>query len=243
VRIHLQSDIPVGCGMGSSAATILCISHALACYLGMDVSREFFLRLGIEAENLQHGYSSGLDLRICQEGGCLLAENGQFMLRPIPTLFPLYLVNTGAPITTTGECVAAVRHHFATPHLVDAFAAVTYAIDKTFNGNPADKNAFSELRRAVRKNHILLDHIGVVPEKVRAFIAAIEQLGGAAKICGSGAVSGQSAGVLLLILETTDQLADLCKQYGYYYLPVKGDQRGIHTLCPQRLQKPGSRNT
>jgi mevalonate kinase len=93
IKIHVRSDIPMGCGMGSSAATILSVVHAIANHMEIDLPTERFLRLAHEAENMQHGYSSGLDLRVSMQGGCLYFKDNQSYSRSIPTI-PLYLINT-----------------------------------------------------------------------------------------------------------------------------------------------------
>ncbi|MDX1901273.1 MAG: mevalonate kinase [Gammaproteobacteria bacterium] len=224
VKIHLQSDIPVGCGMGSSAATILGVTHAVAHFLKKEFSSDYFYRLALEAENMQHGHSSGLDLKVCLQGGALFAEQGQFEERPIPTL-SFYLVHTGIPQTTTGECVAHVAHHFAERALIDAFSDVTRALDEALK-----LNHFENVAHAIRQNHALLSRIGVVPENIQHFIRDVELLGHAAKICGAGAVSGQNAGIILVAARDIETLSELCARYRYAVMPVSGEARGVHVI-------------
>lgn len=223
VRIHLQSDIPVGCGMGSSAATILGVSHALAHFLQMDVQPDFFLQLGLEAENMQHGRSSGLDLQVCLRGGCVLADEGGLQERTLPAM-PFFLVNTGAPLSTTGECVASVASHFRDKGLVAAFAAVTRRMDAALlSGN------LSAVSACIAENHTLLVRIGVVPSKVQQFIHETERFG-SAKICGAGAVSGECGGMVLVATEQVDRLQALAAHYQYPIQPVSGEMRGVHVF-------------
>jgi len=224
VRIHLQSDIPVGCGMGSSAATILGVSHALAHFLQMEASPEFFLQMGLEAENMQHGHSSGLDLRICLQGGCVLARQGVLQARDISTL-PFYLVNTGLPLTTTGECVSQVAPLFRDAGLIAEFAAVTERFDAAFS-----RHDFSAVRDCISENAVLLMRIGVVPKRVQQFIRDIENFQGGAKICGAGAVMGDRAGMVLVATDQPDALMDLSARYQYSVQPVTGEARGVHVV-------------
>ncbi len=224
IKIKIQSDIPIGCGMGSSAATVLSIVHAIAHHLGLDLSSDIFYRLGLEAENMQHGFSSGIDLRISLQGGCILVDNDKVSTRTIPTL-PMYLINTGTPSTSSGECVVTAAKHFKTNQLGDQFAAVTYAMDDALQ-----KNNFSSVAHAVRENHALLTQIGVVPQMVQQFVRAIELQGGAAKICGAGAVAGDRAGVVLVMAETLEAIMDLCATYHYSLLPITGESRGVHVV-------------
>lgn len=224
VKIKLQSDIPMGCGMGSSAAIILAVIHAVAHHLELSLPPELFFRLGLETENLQHGRSSGLDLRISQQGGCFLMKDNQMMTRAIPA-FPFYLVNTGAPLSSTGECVSMAAPFFNRDDLRDAFVAVTEMMDQALSAN--DQQLFQDM---IRRNHQLLADIGVVPEKVQGFIAALEKRGAAAKICGAGAVTGDSAGVVLVLTEEAPALIELCAHYRYTLLPVMPETRGVHVI-------------
>ncbi|MDR3491632.1 MAG: mevalonate kinase [Gammaproteobacteria bacterium] len=224
INIHMESTIPVGCGMGSSAATVLSIAHAIANYLEVDLSSEMFLRLGLEAENLQHGYSSGLDLRVSLHGGCIYLNDNQVSLRPAPT-FPMYLINTGLPETTTGVCIEAAAPYFKTSHIADDFAAVTNAMDAALlNGS------LQNIKLAIHENHNLLTQIKVVPTVVNQFITEVENYGGAAKICGAGAVAGNNAGVVLVITDDEHSLAELCARYQYSLLPIQCEARGVHVV-------------
>jgi len=224
IKIRVQSDIPIGCGMGSSAATVLSIVHAIAHHLQVELSAEIFFRLGLEAENMQHGYSSGLDLQVSLHGGCVLVKNGQIHQRPLPNL-PMYLVNTGVPKTTTGECVTHATPYFKESTIGDDFAAVTEAMDKGLQA----KN-FEEIKQTLQANHELLVKIDVVPQTVQRFIRDVEKNKGAAKICGAGAVAGEKAGIVLVMTENVEVLAELCTQYHYPILPITGEARGVHVV-------------
>lgn len=224
IRIRVQSDIPMGCGMGSSAATVLSIVHAIAHHLQLDLSPDIFFRLALEAENMQHGYSSGLDLQVSLNGGCVLVKNGETHQRAVPDL-PIYLVNTGVPVTTTGECVVHAARYFKESDIGHDFAAVTEAMDAALQ-----KNHVADIKRTVDANHELLIQIGVVPVTVQHFINEIKKTESAAKICGAGAVSGEKAGVVLVITENVEALAALCARYHYPLLPVTGESRGVHIV-------------
>jgi len=224
IKIRVQSTIPIGCGMGSSAATVLSVVHAIANHLKMDLSPEMFLRLGLEAENMQHGYSSGLDLRVSLYGGCLYMKGSHTSQRPLP-IIPMYLVNTGLPETSTGECVEAAATHFKTSQIGDEFAVVTDAMDAAFQSGQVQ-----DAMQAIRENHQLLVRIGVVPQVVQQFISEVQQLGGAAKICGAGAVLGDKAGMVLIVTDDESALAALCASYDYSLLPIAGESRGVHIV-------------
>lgn len=222
IQIHVSSEIPMGCGMGSSAATILSVVHAVAHHLESPLPSDLLFRLGLEAENMQHGYSSGLDLQVSLQGGCLYLKDGQVHSRAIPQAH-FYLVNTGTPLSTTGECVAEVAAQFRGSAIWEEFASVTEAMDVALQ-----QNQHSQIKQAISQNHQLLTTIGVVPRPVVAFIDEIEQSGGAAKICGAGASSGDQAGVILVVAEDELYLKKMCQHYGYTILPIAGEMRGVH---------------
>ncbi len=224
VKIKVQSDIPMGCGMGSSAAIILSVIHALAQHLNLTLSPEVFFRMALEVENLQHGYSSGLDLQVSQRGGCLFMQEGEVLARPLPRL-PFYLVNTGTPESSTGECVSQAGPFFRGGSLGEDFAAVTAAMDQALQAE--DSAAF---HAAVRGNHQLLNKIGVVPERVNQFIREVEALQGAAKICGAGSVRGGRAGIVMGVVEDLSAFTELCGRYRYALIPALAEERGVHVV-------------
>jgi mevalonate kinase len=222
IKIRIESTIPIGCGMGSSAATVLSIVHAIANHLNVDIPPEVFLRLGREAENMQHGYSSGLDLQVSLNGGCVYMNDGRIAQRSLPSL-PMYLVNTGLPETSTGECVESAANYFRHSSIGQDFADVTRAMDVAFSANH-----LAEAIEAILYNHDLLVKINVVPESVQQFISEVKEMGGGAKICGAGATSGNKAGVVLVVTENEPELSALCSRHHYSLLPIAGESRGVH---------------
>ena len=222
ITVKTHSTIPIGCGMGSSAATIVSTNFAIAHFYGNPLESKKHFELSLAAENLQHGKSSGVDLHIATHGGCLRFENGHTVARTAPA-FPLYLINTGTPEATTGECVSAVAVHFDNGTLVEQFTTVTNAMDTAIANND-----FTVFKQAVRDNHRLLCQIGVVPEKVQHLIKAIESAGGAAKICGGGSVRGDHAGIVLVACE--QELKAIIAPLGYALERLECDPQGVRLI-------------
>lgn len=218
IEIFTNSNIPVGCGMGSSAASVVSLIHALTNFLEINLNLEDYLKLGIESESLQHGYSSGLDIHTVYHGGCLRYEKGQFEKRPIPN-FPMQLVQTGQPQSSTGECISQVSSFFKKSLLGNDFSAVTNELDQALQNHN-----FNNVKKCIQQNHRLLKTIGVVPDKIDHFIVDVEKLGGAAKICGAGSVQGDNGGVILIISD--NPINKLVKQYGYSIIPIQTDNQG-----------------
>jgi mevalonate kinase len=222
VTIQTSSNIPIGCGMGSSAATILSALRAAGHYFRVEFRPDWYLKYSLEAEKLQHGFPSGVDSYISLHGGCAIFENGQARSVPLPRL-SVYLVNTGTPSSTTGECVVEVRRQFQKSGIWDEFEAVTREMEKAVGGNRA--GAFRDL---VQQNHRLLCRIGVVPRRVQDFIADVEKAGGVAKVCGAGSVAGDQGGIVMVAAPKPP--ADLCARYGYTLMTVRGDPLGTRIV-------------
>ena len=184
---------------------------------------EWYGRYSLEVENMQHGKASGLDTYVSMHGGCVRFQNGEAQELPLPRV-PLYIVNTGAPASTTGEAVAAVARRIGANHPIwDHFEGVANHMQKALERD--DLKAF---QKTLRENHRLLAEIGVVPGRVADFVAEVEAAGAAAKICGAGAVAGEAGGMVLVAAKETP--AELCAKYGYELMTVRPDPLGVRVV-------------
>ncbi len=220
--MKLRSSIPVGCGMGSSAATVLSEIRALGHYLRVDFKPEWYYEYSLEAEKLQHGKPSGVDSYISLHGGCARFQNGAASSISLPRM-NMYMVQTGIPESTTGECVMEVERKFRNSAIWNEFEDVTNAFEEAIRANDGRK-----IQWLVRENNRLLAAIGVVPETVQRFIAEIEQVGASAKVCGAGSVVGEKGGIVLVFADR--QPTALCAKYGYTVSTVRGDPLGTRIV-------------
>jgi mevalonate kinase len=131
----------------------------------------------------------------------------------------MWIINTGRPESTTGECVSAVREKWEKSSIWDEFAAATTAISQSIMSNDHDS-----LRSGIKNNHSLLEQIGVVPKKVSSFITALTKQSGAAKISGAGSIRGDTAGIILAM--TQEAPFALCDTYGFSCFPLRGEALG-----------------
>ncbi len=222
LNIQLQSNIPIGCGLGSSAATVLSTLRVAGHYFRVDFRPDWYMEYSLEAEKLQHGYPSGVDSHISLHGGCARFQRGQAQSVPLPPT-PIHLVHTGAPSCTTGECVAAVKADHEDDAIWDDFEAVTLGMEDALI-----RESLEDMQICIRENHRLLSAIGVVPNKVRSFVKRVEDTGGAAKTCGAGAVEGENGGMVMVASERAP--LELCREYGYSMISVRGDPLGSRVL-------------
>jgi len=219
LQIDIRLGIPLGSGMGSSAAVILATLKSAAACMGKKISNDELYRLACRTENLQHGRSSGVDPYACLHGGLIRfeAEKQEKLHASLPEF---YLVNTGKPQSSTGECVSHVRQEFEDSAIWAQFEAATDYIQQAILHQDT-----SNIKVGLAKNQSLLSAIGVVPAKVDHFISSIMNLGGAAKICGAGSLTGDEGGMVLVLSSAPP--TELCDRFGYSFSELEIDGRGL----------------
>ena len=134
--------------------------------------------------------------------------------------WPLYIVNTGSPESSTGECVMHTKPLLENGNLAAEMGSVTRAFKDAIQ-----QQQFQELQVAIRANHQLLIALGVVPQSIQMFIRYLETQGAAAKICGAGSIRGNKAGIVLIVSERDPTL--WCHHFGYQAEKVSGDRHGL----------------
>lgn len=225
LNIKIDSTIPIGCGMGSSAAVALSIIGALAEYYEIKLTEDEYFDLAQMSEKIQHGRPSGVDAYTCLHGGSVYFQKGKIKPCQINSKLPMFIVNTGKPSVSTGECVAEVGRKFSDSKIWYEFAEVTNALV-----NILATDDVSELKKIIRANHRLLIEIGVVPHKIQEFIAAIEQTNAAAKICGAGSIVGDNAGVVLIVSDEMAVIKNICAHYNFDLVPIQIETRGLRVV-------------
>lgn len=225
VEIQTGSELAIGCGMGSSAASIVSTNYALSQFFDQqDVGADKYFEWSMDAENIQHGKSSGIDVQMAIYGGAAYFKNGNRESIETPTHLPLLMINTGKSESTTGECVVHTQAVFnSQPELLKHFEAVTEKVKQALISSDQ-----ALLKEAIKQNHRLLVEIGVVPEKVAELITQIESIGGAAKISGAGSIKGNQAGVVLITGVSKAELQALSLPYSAQRIAIA--TQGVH-LC------------
>ncbi len=101
--IRIESDIPVGAGMGSSAAVAVVFSACYALLGGVKPSVELVLRAAYEAEKVVHGNPSGIDNTVSALGGFIVYRRGE-KPRRLENIelrdTRLLIIDTGVPRST-----------------------------------------------------------------------------------------------------------------------------------------------
>lgn len=107
VQIEIQSDIPVGRGLGSSAASATAIVRGIYKYFNKDITTEELFSLVELAESYAHGRPSGIDMMaVVREEPIMYqrTEGASSLIAPKP--FHVVVADTG----TIGDTKKAVSH-------------------------------------------------------------------------------------------------------------------------------------
>lgn len=200
-KLSLYSQIPVGRGLGSSAACSVAASAIRQQLRSQPFDREQINNLAYELEVLQHGKPSGVDNTIATYGGFLWfrRETPKFSIwqtiKSASKKTSLYLVDSGKPAESTKDLVMGVaerRQASSQPseQIFRQIEEVTRGFLRWMHGEETN------LVDLIRSNHRSLVDLGVVGEKAQRIVEAIEKAGGAVKITGAGGVA-KGSGFLL----------------------------------------------
>jgi mevalonate kinase len=224
----IESDIPIGTGMGSSAAFAVALSAVRVGRLDLEKINDFAYKL----EKGLHGNPSGVDNTVVTYGGFLWyrKENENFktfkQIEPKVALPKLILLNSGKPEESTKEMVAYVaglhkRNKKQVESIFREIESVTKGFLDLLLGATGEK--FGDL---IRDNEKLLEELGVVSEKTKQIIRMIEKAGGSAKISGAGGKK-EGSGMLIVYHKDIEKIILLGKKNGLTLSPVKLGEGGV----------------
>lgn len=234
-NLEIDSQIPIGAGLGSSAAVIVATVAALFVFFGLELNKEKINDIAFLAEQRRHGTPSGGDNSTTTFGQMVWfrKESPELkIIKPIPFSLPealaknFVLIDTGRPKESTGEMVGLVRN------LLGKRPKWT---EKIFNDQEKQvkkllqsikENNEKGLREAIREGERNLERIGVVSEFSHDLIRKIVSLGGVGKICGAGGKADKT-GVVLAYHQDIGQIFKLADYLKVAYYQVKLGVEGV----------------
>lgn len=228
--LAINSQIPFGSGLGSSAA--LAVGLVTGVLLYEHSSRGLINEIAFQIEKRQHGCPSGGDNTVVTFGGFLRfqkkANRFEFDHLKLPQCKdPVFtLVDSGQPMESTGEMVAVVRqqitnHKSQITKIFKKIGEITNSFIKCFQ-----KADFSQLKYLINENERLLEELGVVGNRAKKLIQLIKENGGAAKICGAGGVK-QGSGMILVYHHQLEELIEVLKNKNIKFMKIKLGEEGV----------------
>jgi len=234
--LRVDSQLPIGSGFGSSAATAVGVIAGCLAFLGQPLDPLRIEGLALEVERRQHGLPSGVDSATVLFGGLLWARKlpaggleTERLATSSPLLQRLRVYDTGTPPEPTGAVVAAVRGRrdqdpAGHERLLDRIEAATRAFRSQLERPAEDAALVVEL---IRECQACLEELGVVPEAVRSVVRRVEAEGGAAKVSGAGSLTGPGAGSLLVYDLEPERIASWPFLRSYSFHPILLGAEGL----------------
>lgn len=227
----LRSDIPIGAGMGSSAALCVTTAAAKSVVEKKVWDLENINSVAYEWEKKYHENPSGGDNTIVTYGGFLWyrkeTESFKIFRQIIPKtkLSSFFLVNSGIPKETTGEMVTEVADMYArNPKKTNRVLTKMEAVARKFLKLLIDGNR--DWNELIKENERCLELLGVVSDSGRNLIRGIEKIGGAAKISGAGGIANGS-GIVLVNHRDEEKLRNFCESNNLEVFSVKFGEEGV----------------
>ncbi len=232
--IRVESDIPIGYGLGSSAAISAGYTAALLSHLKIDWDLKLVNEIAYQGEKIFHGNPSGADNTTVIFGGFVWYRKELESLKVFhtieqkihPKVGQFFLIDSGKPAETTKDLVQMVSVKRK---------ALRVKFDKIFNEQEQlTKDLLVALVdgetdrviEIIRKGQRNLEKIGVVGKKAQSIIRQVESIGGAGKILGGGGIS-EGSGMLLAYHQDSKKLERFLKDKKYSYHKIKVGQSGL----------------
>jgi mevalonate kinase len=184
--VTVESDIPLGAGLGSSAAVVVAGIDAATRELGVELDAEAIADRAYRVEHdVQDGQASRADTFCSAMGGAVRVQGDDCRrLEDVPSL--PFVVGYDGNTGDTGELVAGVRalkeeYGFA----ADTVEAIGDVV-RTGEG-ALERGDVEEIGRLMDFNHGLLSAVGVSARSLDAMVWAAREAGAlGAKLTGSG---------------------------------------------------------
>lgn len=218
LTLSVTGDLPLGFGLGGSAAVASASFQALAQLANKSLSPEELLELVQLSENFAHGKSSGVDATAVVHGGLLefRKKDQQLWHQPIITSAlekrPFFLLSSGKPVESTKEMVMMVKDRMATDPTTKKILKQIGEVTTEFISE-LKQNTFEPI--LLQKNERLLEELGVVSPAAQSLISQIEAVGGFAKITGAGGLK-EGSGMILAYHSDPFLLEEFSTQHNLY---------------------------
>lgn len=186
-HFHLDSNIPIGVGMGASAA--LCVAMARWFAAQNLLANDKISHFAKQLEDLFHGKSSGLDIAGVSANDGMYFEKGH-ALPLVPTWQPIWRLSSCGQIGITSHCIHQVNALWQTDEQrgrqIDN--AMMQSVNKARHAlSHYSSTALQDLAQAIEESHACFAAWGLISDTLKHHIALLRAHGAlAVKPTGSG---------------------------------------------------------
>lgn len=226
IKIFVESEIPLGVGLGSSSAC--CVAGAAAISkLFEENSKKQILELAIEAERTIFKNTSGADCTVCTFGGLMEYDKKRgFVQIESDSNFNLVIANSNIE-HSTDTVVSNVRQFKEKneKQFLDLCQKELELISQV--SKMLKNNDLGGLGKCMHSNQEFLEIIGISNEKLREMIKIAENSSFGAKITGAG---GGGCIIALTNEENLEKTILKLRERNYDCFSVKIDFKGLDTF-------------
>ncbi len=186
-RIVIESDIPRGSGLGSSASILVASASAFMRLNGIEPERDAVFRYALEGEKEIHGKPSGIDPAACSYGGIIrFRAGGKVNIVDAKSKICLAVVDSGKRRRTYSliERVGRMKRESS-----GIFSSLSRFVDTMARdaSKAIENHDMERLGLLMTANHAILSFIGVsTPELDRIVEIMLKNGSYGAKITGAG---------------------------------------------------------
>jgi len=226
IQIKIDSEIPLGVGLGSSSAC--CVAGAAAIFkLFGDISKEEILELAIEAERTIFENTSGADCTVCVYGGIMEYDKKQgFKKIEDEPNFQLVIANSNIEHST--ESMVSEVKAFTIKNKEEFSKLLNQELELVEDVLKLLKeNNTIELGEKINQNQEYLETIGISNNQLREMIEIGQKTSFGAKITGSG------GGGCIFAITDESNLEDTLKEFkdnNFECFSVEIDFKGLDTF-------------
>ncbi len=226
VKVSLSSPLPVGAGLGTSAAVTVSTIAAVSALLNRHMDREEIANLAWEVEKRVQGRASPMDTSASALGGVLLIgkeADGWYRKRvraaDVPLVIGLFRKRKSTAELVSGVAELITRHPFASTIMKTIGELTERAVESL------EKGDLALLGELMNINHGLLEALGIVTKEVANAVHSARLAGAlGAKVSGAG-----GGGAVIAVGDDVDEIAAALKASGAERVfVVKGAARGVH---------------
>ena len=231
-----ESEIPIGRGMGSSAA--FCVATAAALlhfYSGRKHDKQVINSLAYQADKYFHGFPSGVDVSASCFGGLIFYRKEFEFLKNISSLnfrIPqqiienLYLLDSGKPVEDTSEMIKAVgKNYNSNPKKMEDCLNNIEKITKRMVISVVKEDT-SMFQNAIAENEKLVEELGIVSTNTKKFIKSLSEFG-VGKVTGAGGLKKGSG--MIVFYSIHNKFKDYLTAHKISYFTLKQDFDGVIT--------------
>ncbi|XP_047139320.1 mevalonate kinase isoform X2 [Hydra vulgaris] len=235
MKVFITSTLPIGCGLGSSAALAVAVASSLLVYCNL-ISENYWVEKDIMlinkwaylCEKIIHGNPSGIDNAVSIFGDCISFKSGEINRIHCGIDMKVLIINTGVS-RNTKDIVTSVREKSEKfPMVYHSLFETMDKVSTTFKNlltvnADEEKNKSSYFEHLIDINQHLLEAIGVSHPVVNKVITICKKHGLHPKITGAGG----GGCVYSLVTDISQSVLDLIindiKEYDWWVTKLGGD--------------------